>query len=63
MGRVTYDGTKGQSTQYNAFGEVVWQEDAQISTFEYDHANPDKFRLPLINGTIPYRFDTVSGGG
>lgn len=28
----------------------------------YDHANPDKFRLPLNNDVIPFRFDTNSLG-
>jgi dTDP-4-dehydrorhamnose 3,5-epimerase len=31
-------------------------------TEPYDHANPDKYRLPLDTGEIPYRFDTSPRG-
>ena len=30
-------------------------------TKPYDHANPDKYRLPLDTDQIPYRFEDVSG--
>ena len=30
-------------------------------TIQYDHANPDKFRLPLDTDQIPYRFEGVDG--
>jgi len=30
-------------------------------TMPYDHANPDKYRLPLDNDRIPYRFDHPRG--
>jgi dTDP-4-dehydrorhamnose 3,5-epimerase len=28
----------------------------------YNHANPDKFRLPLKNDLIPYQFEGVDHG-
>ena len=28
-----------------------------LPTRAYDHENPDKYRLPLVNSVIPYRFD------
>ena len=31
-------------------------------TIPYDHANPDKFRLPLNNDRIPHKFDHPRGG-
>lgn len=31
-------------------------------TIPYDHANPDKYRLPLDTDRIPYRFEAVRGG-
>ncbi len=30
-------------------------------TIQYDHAAPDKFRLPLNNDYIPYKFDDPQG--
>ena len=30
-------------------------------TIPYDHADPDKFRLPLNNDRIPFRFEHVQG--
>jgi dTDP-4-dehydrorhamnose 3,5-epimerase len=30
-------------------------------TRPYDHANPDKYRLPLNTDQIPYKFDDVAG--
>ena len=32
-----------------------------MPTRPYDHADPDKFRLPLKNDLIPFSFDQVSG--
>jgi len=34
---------------------------ANFPTMPYDHANPDKFRLPLDTDQIPYRFEGVRG--
>ena len=50
---------------YHAFQNIGDTEAILINlpTKPYNHASPDKFRLPLLNDTIPYRFDTVSGGG
>ncbi len=50
---------------YHAFQNIGSTEAVLINlpTKAYNHANPDKFRLPLINDKIPYRFDTISGGG
>jgi dTDP-4-dehydrorhamnose 3,5-epimerase len=31
-------------------------------TIPYDHADPDKFRLPLDTDRIPYTFDNPKGG-
>lgn len=31
-------------------------------TRPYDHSNPDKYRLPLENDYIPFRFDNPKGG-
>jgi dTDP-4-dehydrorhamnose 3,5-epimerase len=31
-------------------------------TIPYDHANPEKFRLPLDTDQIPYRFEAARGG-
>ena len=49
----------------------VWHADRNIGakdvrvinfpTNPYNHENPDKYRLPLNNDRIPYRFDGVSG--
>jgi dTDP-4-dehydrorhamnose 3,5-epimerase len=49
----------------------VWHADWNIGstdvmivnfpTMAYDHANPDKWRLPLDTDLIPYRFDAVKG--
>ena len=49
----------------------VWHADQNIGTKDclvvnfptipYDHANPDKYRLPLDTDLIPYRFDPVRG--
>ena len=32
-----------------------------MPTRPYDHANPDKYRLPIDTDEIPYRFDTAAG--
>ena len=50
----------------------VWHADHNIGTRDavvvnfptipYDHANPDKYRLPLENDRIPYRFEPSRGG-
>jgi dTDP-4-dehydrorhamnose 3,5-epimerase len=32
-----------------------------LPTRAYDHANPDKFRLPLDTDLIPYRFQEELG--
>jgi dTDP-4-dehydrorhamnose 3,5-epimerase len=32
-----------------------------LPTRAYDHANPDKYRLPLDSDLIPYRFDEKLG--
>ena len=34
-----------------------------MPTRAYDHADPDKFRLPLNNELIPYRFDPLTAHG
>jgi dTDP-4-dehydrorhamnose 3,5-epimerase len=49
----------------------VWHADRNIGgkdvvvvnfpTIQYDHSNPDKFRLPLNNDHIPHRFDDPRG--
>jgi dTDP-4-dehydrorhamnose 3,5-epimerase len=31
-------------------------------TLLYDHADPDKVRMPLNNDRIPFRFEHVQGG-
>lgn len=31
-------------------------------TIPYDHASPDKYRLPLDTDRIPYRFEGIRGG-
>lgn len=33
-----------------------------LPTRAYDHANPDKYRLPLDTDLIPFRFDEKLGG-
>lgn len=33
-----------------------------MPTRPYDHANPDKRRLPLVNDLIPFSFETPQGG-
>ena len=43
----------------------IGSKDALIINFataQFDHANPDKYRLPLNNDRIPYRFEGVQGG-
>ena len=50
----------------------VWHADYNIGTNDllvvnfptlpYDHANPDKYRLPLDTDLIPYSFGTATGG-
>ena len=50
----------------------IWHADRNIGardavvinfpTKPYDHANPDKYRLPLDTDQIPHRFDGVRGG-
>lgn len=32
-----------------------------MPTRPYDHANPDKYRLPINDDAIPYRFDGATG--
>ena len=32
-----------------------------MPTRPYDHANPDKYRLPIDTDEIPYRFDAAVG--
>ena len=49
----------------------VWHADRNIGTedvvvvnfptIQYDHASPDKYRLPLDTDLIPHRFDTPRG--
>lgn len=49
----------------------VWHADQNIGdkdclvvnfpTIQYDHANPDKYRLPLDTELIPYKFHQVQG--
>jgi len=49
----------------------VWHADRNLGqkdvvvvnfpTIQYDHTNPDKYRLPLDNDRIPYRFENVRG--
>jgi dTDP-4-dehydrorhamnose 3,5-epimerase len=49
----------------------VWHADRNIGskdvllmnfpTIPYDHANPDKYRLPLDTDQIPYKFDNPRG--
>jgi dTDP-4-dehydrorhamnose 3,5-epimerase len=49
----------------------VWHADRNLAskdcvvvnfpTIPYDHANPDKFRLPLDTDRIPFRFDNPRG--
>ncbi len=42
----------------------VGQTDAlfiNLPSHPYDHADPDKYRLPLNNDVIPYRFESGSG--
>jgi dTDP-4-dehydrorhamnose 3,5-epimerase len=34
---------------------------ANYPTQPYDHKNPDKYRLPLNNDLIPYKFDNPKG--
>jgi dTDP-4-dehydrorhamnose 3,5-epimerase len=51
----------------------VWHADHNIGTkdvvvvnfptTQYDHANPDKYRLPIDTDLIPYRFTNARGGG
>lgn len=49
----------------------VWHADQNIGdkdclivnfpTIQYDHANPDKYRLPLDTELIPYKFEPLKG--
>ena len=49
----------------------VWHADRNIGsrdvvvvnfpTIQYDHASPDKYRLPLDTDRIPYKFETPRG--
>jgi len=43
---------------YHAFENIGTQDALMINfpTRVYDHAHPDKYRLPLVNDKIPYRF-------
>ena len=51
---------------YHAFQNIGETEAVLINmpTRAYNHAKPDKYRLPLDNDKIPYRFDakTINGG-
>jgi dTDP-4-dehydrorhamnose 3,5-epimerase len=50
----------------------VWHADRNIGnkdvvvinfpTIQYDHTSPDKYRLPLNNDKIPYKFENPRGG-
>lgn len=50
----------------------IWHADRNIGskdavvvnfpTIPYDHDNPDKYRLPLENDRIPYKFENPRGG-
>jgi dTDP-4-dehydrorhamnose 3,5-epimerase len=50
----------------------VWHADRNLGlkdvvvvnfpTIQYDHSNPDKYRLPLDTDRIPYRFENARGG-
>jgi len=52
--------------------QFVWHADRNIGgrdavvvnfpTIQYDHTNPDKYRLPLDTPMIPYKFEGISGG-
>ena len=42
----------------------IGAKDVRVINFKtklYDHENPDKYRLPLHNDRIPYRFEGVRG--
>ena len=42
----------------------IGSKDALVVNFPtqpYDHANPDKYRLPLDTDEIPYKFQGVAG--
>lgn len=49
----------------------VWHADQNVGskdclivnfpTIQYDHANPDKYRLPLDTDLIPYKFNQLQG--
>jgi dTDP-4-dehydrorhamnose 3,5-epimerase len=49
----------------------VWHADHNIGqtdvvvvnfpTIQYDHSQPDKYRLPLDTPDIPYKFENVTG--
>ena len=49
---------------YHAIQNIGQNEAVMINmpTRPYNHANPDKYRLPLNNDKIPYRFDLKLGG-
>jgi dTDP-4-dehydrorhamnose 3,5-epimerase len=47
------------ATQNLAERDVVM---VNFPTALYDHANPDKYRLPLDTDHIPYRFDSTRAG-
>ena len=43
----------------------IGQEELMVINFptiQYDHNNPDKYRLPLKTDLIPYDFGDVEGG-
>lgn len=43
----------------------IGAKDVRVINFKtklYDHEKPDKYRLPLNNDRIPYRFEGVRGG-
>jgi dTDP-4-dehydrorhamnose 3,5-epimerase len=49
---------------YHAIQNVSDKELVMINmpTRAYDHENPDKYRLPLDNDVIPYKFENIIGG-
>jgi dTDP-4-dehydrorhamnose 3,5-epimerase len=66
--KVYLSGTQPRLINVPAF---VWHADRNVGTtdlvvlnfptIQYDHANPDKYRLPLDTDLIPYDFGPVQG--
>ncbi len=60
-----------QRRQLFSLPQGVWHADQNIGskdclvvnfpTIQYDHASPDKYRLPLDTDLIPYKFDPMQG--